>query len=131
MYKHSSVTEQIIKAYYQVYNELGHGFLEKVYENSLFIELRKRGLIVRQQAPIKVYYDQQVVGHYFADLLVQGVVIVEVKAAEALCEDHEAQLVHYLKATDIDVGLLLNFGRRPQLKRKIFETARNAVKERI
>jgi len=125
MYKHSTVTEQIIKAFYHVYNELGHGFLEKVYENALVLQLRKQGLVVRQQAPIRVYFDGQVVGLYFADLLVENKVIVEVKVAEALCEEHEAQLLHYLKATEIDVGLLLNFGKRPQMKRKIFEKARN------
>lgn len=124
MYKHSSITEQIIKAFYHVYNTLGHGFLEKVYENSLALELRKRGLQVRQQAPIEVHYDGQLVGQYWADLFVAGVVIVELKVAETLVEEHEAQLLHYLKATDIDVGLLLNFGPKPQVKRKIFETAR-------
>lgn len=124
MYKHSSVTEQIIKAFYYVYNELGHGFLEKVYENALVIQVRKQGLVVRQQAPIKVYFDAQIVGIYFADLLVDNKVIVEIKVAEGLCDEHEAQLLHYLKATEIDVGLLLNFGPRPQVKRKIFETAR-------
>lgn len=81
--------------------------------------------MVRQQAPIKVYFDAQIVGIYFADLLVDNKVIVEIKVAEGLCDEHEAQLLHYLKATDIDVGLLLNFGPRPQVKRKIFETARN------
>lgn len=124
MYKHSTVTEQIIKAFYHVYNEMGHGFLEKVYENAMVIQLQKQGLVVRQQAPIKVYFDERIVGVYFADLLVDSKVIVEIKVAEALCEDHEAQLLHYLKATDIDVGLLLNFGPRPQVKRKIFEKAR-------
>lgn len=127
MYKHSTVTEQIIKAFYHVYNELGHGFLEKVYENAMVIQLRKQGLVVRQQAPIKVYFDGQIVGVYFADLLVDNKVIVEIKVAEALCEEHEAQLLHYLKATEIDVGLLLNFGPRPQVKRKIFEKARHRI----
>jgi GxxExxY protein len=90
----------------------------------LALELRKRGLQVRQQAPIEVHYDGQLVGQYWADLFVAGVVVVELKVAEALAEEHEAQLLHYLKATDIDVGLLLNFGPKPQVKRKIFETAR-------
>jgi len=90
MYKHSSVTEQIIKAFYYVYNELGHGFLEKVYENALVIQVRKQGLLVRQQAPIKVYFDAQIVGIYFADLLVDNKVIVEIKVAEGLCDEHEA-----------------------------------------
>jgi GxxExxY protein len=127
MYKHSTVTEQIIKAFYHVYNELGHGFLEKVYENAMVIQLRKQGLVVRQQAPVRVYFDGRIVGLYYADLLVDNKVIVEIKAAEALCEEHEAQLLHYLKATEIDVGLLLNFGKRPQVKRKIFEKARHPI----
>lgn len=130
MYKHSTVTEQIIRAFYDVYNELGHGILEKVYENALVIQIRKQGLVVRQQAPIKVYFDAQIVGVYFADLLVDDKVIAEIKAAEALCEEHEAQLLHYLKATEIDVGLLLNFGPRPQVKRRIFEKARHRTEPR-
>ena len=129
MYKHSEVTEQIIKAFYHVYNHLGHGFLEKVYENSLVIELARRGLSVAQQPPIKVYYDDQEVGVYFADLVVNENVIIEIKAADALCEEHEAQLLHYLKATEIDVGLLLNFGPKPQVKRRVFETARKTNRE--
>lgn len=123
-YKHADTTEQIIGAFYHVYNTLGYGFLEKVYENAMAIELRKRGLNVVQQVPIKVYYDGHLVGEYFADLLVEGKVIVELKAVEALAAEHEAQLLNYLKATEIEVGLLLNFGPKPQVRRKIYETAR-------
>jgi GxxExxY protein len=123
-YKHSDLTSAIIGAFYDVYNELGYGFLEKVYENALVYELAKRGLNVHQQMPIKVYYDDQLVGQYFADLLVSDAVIVELKAAEAIAEEHEAQLLNYLKATEIDVGLILNFGPKPQVMRKVFETAR-------
>jgi GxxExxY protein len=123
-YKHSDLTSSIIGAFYDVYNELGYGFLEKVYENALVYELAKRGLNVHQQMPIKVYYDDQLVGQYFADLLVSDAVIVELKAAEAIAEEHEAQLLNYLKATEIDVGLILNFGPNPQVMRKVFETAR-------
>jgi GxxExxY protein len=124
MLKHGDITERIVQAFYHVYNVLGYGFLEKVYENALAIELRKRGLGVRQQAPIRVYYEGQQVGEYFADLLVEECVIVELKAAEALADEHHAQLLNYLKATDIEVGLLINFGPKPEVKRKIFETAR-------
>ncbi len=123
-YKHSDLTSAIIGAFYDVYNQLGYGFLEKVYENALAHELRKRGHEVQQQAPIEVYYDGLQVGSYFSDLLVDKSVIVELKAAKAIAEEHEAQLLNYLKATEIDVGLILNFGPKPQVKRKIFETAR-------
>jgi GxxExxY protein len=123
-YKHSELTNAIINAFYHVYNTLGYGFLEKVYENALAYELRKRGYRVCQQAPIAVRYDGVVVGEYFADLGVEDAVIVELKAAKAIVPEHEAQLINYLKATDIDVGLLLNFGPQPQVRRKIYETAR-------
>lgn len=118
--KHSDITEKVIKAFYNVYNSLGHGFLEKVYENALLIELRSLGLNVAQQKSIKVYYDDVEVGNYFADLIIENKVIVELKAAEGIREEHEAQLINYLRATDIEVGLLLNFGVKPQFKRKIF-----------
>jgi GxxExxY protein len=118
--KHSDITEIIIKAFYRVYNSLGHGFLEKVYENALILELRGSGLAVTQQKPIKVYYQDAEVGSYFADLIVEEKVIVELKTAEGIREEHEAQLINYLRATDIEVGLLLNFGVKPQFKRKIF-----------
>jgi len=124
-YKHSELTSGIIKAFYDVYNELGYGFLEKVYENALSYELRKQNYSVQQQALIEVYYDGLQVGQYFADLLVNDTVILELKAAEGIAEEHEAQLLNYLKATDIDIGLLLNFGPKPQIKRKVFETARD------
>jgi len=125
MYKHSELTSAIIGAFYDVYNELGYGFLEKVYENALVYELRKRGYRVLQQAPVEVYYDGLQVGQYFADLLVNATVILELKAAEGIVEEHEAQLLNYLKATDIDLGLILNFGPKPQIKRMVFETARD------
>lgn len=119
-YKHSDLTEKIIKAFYKVYNTLGFGFLEKVYENAMFIELRNMDLFVEKQRRIKVFYEGNVVGDYCADLAVEDKVIVELKAAEALCEDHEFQLINYLKATEIEVGLLLNFGKKPEFRRKIF-----------
>jgi GxxExxY protein len=124
VYKHKGLTSQVIKAFYDVYNALGYGFLEKVYENALVIELQKAGLEVVPQARIEVRYDGQVVGEYFADLLVERKVIVEVKAARSLGENHEAQLLNYLKATPYEVGLLLNFGPKPQVKRKIYDNPR-------
>ncbi len=114
----------IIKAFYKVYNALGYGFLEKVYRNALVIELRKLGLEVIPEARIRVYYEGEVVGEYFADLLVAGVVIVELKAMKSLLEEHEAQLLNYLKATPYEVGPLLNFGPKPEIKRKAFDNSR-------
>ncbi len=124
-YKHSDVTEKIIKCFYKVYNNLGYGFLEKVYENAMFIELKSLELFVEKQKQIKVYYENQQVGEYYADLIVSKSVIVELKAAESLCEEHEFQLINYLKATDIEVGLLLNFGTEPTFKRKVFSNKVN------
>ena len=115
------ITDKILKAFYTVYNVLGYGFLEKVYENALFIELTKLGLRVVKQQFIKVHYDGQEVGEYFADLLVEDLVIIELKAAEGIVEEHEYQLLNYLKATDKEVGLLLNFGKKPEFKRKVFQ----------
>ena len=119
-YLHAGITSKIISCFYKVYNELGYGFLEKVYENALKIELENNGLNVEKQKPIAVYYNEYLVGEYFADLIVENKVILELKAAESLCEEHEFQLINYLKATDIEVGLLLNFGKKPQISRKIF-----------
>jgi GxxExxY protein len=119
-FKHADITALIIKAYYTVYNKLGYGFLEKVYENAMVIELRKKGFEIKQQHPIKVFYDNLEVGSYYADLIVNNSVIIELKAAEAICEEHEAQITNYLRATDIEVGLLLNFGKTAQYKRKVF-----------
>ena len=118
-YLHSDITALIIKAFYNVYNALGYGFLEKVYENAMMIELRKLGLDRKKQVPLTVYYDDIKVGDYFADIIVEDLVIVELKAAEGLVPENEAQLVNYLRATDMEVGLLLNFGKEPQHKRRV------------
>ena len=123
-YKHTDLTEKIIRAFYKVYNTLGFGFLEKVYENAMFIELRSMGLFVEKQRRIKVFYEEQEVGDYFTDLIVDDSVIIELKASESLREEHEFQLINYLKATEIEVGLLLNFGKKPEFKRKIFSNKR-------
>ena len=117
---YSKETEIIIAAFYKVYNTLGFGFLEKVYENSLCNELQKSNLSVIKQYPINVYYDNQVVGEYFADLLIDKKIIVEIKTAKSLCQENEYQLNNYLKATGIEVGLLLNFGEKAEFRRKIF-----------
>ena len=119
-YKHSEITDKIIGAFFKVYNTLGWGFLEKVYENAMVLELNKNGMHIVSQKPIKVYYEGEQVGFYAADLLVNNAVIVELKAAETLCEEHEAQLLNYLRATEIEAGLLLNFGKKPQFKKKVF-----------
>ncbi len=118
---HSEISKKIIQSFYTVYNVLGYGFLEKVYENALKIELEKCGLIVETQKSIKVFYNGIEVGYYVADMVVNDLIIIENKAASALCEEHEHQLLNYLKATQHEVGLLLNFGTTPVFKRKIFE----------
>jgi len=119
--KLAPLTDQIIKAFYKVYNTLGYGFQEKVYENSLAFELRGMGLSIEQQKQIVVCYQGQTVGKYFADMLVENAVIVEIKAAKQVIEEHQVQLLNYLKATPIEVGLLLNFGYKPVFKRQIFD----------
>lgn len=122
--KHAEITEKILAAFYLVYNALGYGFLEKVYQNAMAIELRRMGVPAVAEAKIEVYYDGEVVGEYFADLLVVGKVIVEIKAVKELAPEHEAQLLNYLKATPYEVGLLLNFGPAPQKKRLAFDNQR-------
>ena len=123
--KHSEITGKIIKSFYTVYNELGFGFLEKVYENALAIELSSLSLEVELQRPIAFHYKEILVGEYFADLVVNDLVIVELKSAEAISKAHEAQLVNYLKATRFEVGLLLNFGKSAEYKRKIFDNQKS------
>ena len=118
--KHKELTSEIIACFYNVYNQLGYGFLEKVYENALMLELEENGFSVEKQSQIKVYYNEKEVGVYYADIIVEDLVILELKAAESIREEHECQLINYLKATDIEVGLLLNFGKKPQFKRKVY-----------
>jgi GxxExxY protein len=125
--KHERLTGQIIKAFFKIYGTLGYGFLERVYENALLIELQGMGLQVANQQPIDVHYQAQLVGSYFADLVVNGEVVIELKAAEGIVEAHDAQLLNYLKATSIEVGLLLNFGPKPQFRRKIFSNERKKL----
>jgi GxxExxY protein len=114
------ITEKILASFYEVYNTLGYGFLERVYQNALYKELKRQGLKVEAQKEIKVFYKDEEVGLYFADMLVENKVILELKSAECIHPSHEAQLLNYLKATDIEVGLLLNFGLRPTFIRRVF-----------
>lgn len=126
---HADITAAILNAFYHVYNTLGFGFLEKVYENALKLTLKKRGWNVQQQQRVKVYFEGEEVGEYFADLLVADKVILELKAADSICMEHELQLMNYLKATDIEVGLVLNFGPKPAFRRKILHNYRKAHKQ--
>ena len=121
---HQELTNVIIKIFYEVYNELGYGFLEKVYQNSLYLELKNKGLKVETQKRLAVYYKGTEVGEYYADLIVEGKIILELKAADCIVKDFENQILNYLRATDCEVGLLLNFGKKPEFKRKIFENIR-------
>lgn len=118
-YLHSAITDQIIKAFYIVYNKLGYGFLEKVYESAMMIELNRFGLKCERQKLIDVIHDDSVIGEYYADILVNILVIIEFKAAESLCYEHECQLINYLKASELEVGLLLNFSKELQMRRKV------------
>lgn len=119
-FPHQELTKSIIGIYYNVYNELGFGFLEKVYHKALLIELKKNGYKIDSEKKVKVYYKNEVVGEYIPDIIIDDVVIVELKCVEYLTDIHENQLLNYLKATDCEVGLILNFGKDPQFIRKIF-----------
>jgi GxxExxY protein len=120
-------TELIIQAFYKVYNTLGYGFLEKVYQNAFLFELKKTGFDVKSQFPIKVNYEGVQVGEYYADIVVDDCIIIENKATESLREEHEYQLINYLKATEMEVGLLFNFGKKPSFRRKYFTNDRKSV----
>jgi len=123
-YKHKELTDKIIQAFYCVYNELGFGFLENVYQNAIYFELQNRGFKVEPQKAIDVYYQTHLVGKYKADLVVNDLIILELKAVECLVEEYELQLINYLKATDKEVGLLWNFGMKPEIRRKAFDNSR-------
>jgi len=121
---HKPITDAILKVYYEVYNHLGYGFLEKVYQNAMYFELKSLGFKVEAQKKINVHFKEQLVGEYYSDLFVEDKVIVELKACELLMNVHVAQLMNYLKATPIEVGLLLNFGDEPEFKRMIYTNNR-------
>jgi GxxExxY protein len=123
-FKHKELSEKIIKAFYTIYNTLGYGFLEKVYRNAMTIQIQQMGLKVVPESKICVYYNGQIVGEYFSDLVVEDAIVVELIACSAINEDHKAQLLNYLKATPYEVGLLLNFGPKPEISRKAYDNAR-------
>ena len=124
---HKELSDDIIKTFFDVYNELGYGFLEKVYQNSLYTELKNRGFKVEAQKQIKVFYKHKEVGEYYADLIVNDVIILELKAAETIVKEFEFQIINYLRATNVEVGLLLNFGTKPEFRRKVFENSRKKI----
>jgi GxxExxY protein len=125
-YPHKDLTEKIIKASLNVHNRLGHSFLEKVHENALAKELQNMGLNAEQQKAMKVNYGGEPIGEFVVDLLVEDKVIVELKAVNTLEKSHEEKLLHYLKVSGIQVGLLINFGRSVQVKRKIYTERQSA-----
>ncbi|MGD0568093.1 MAG: GxxExxY protein [Candidatus Sulfotelmatobacter sp.] len=126
--KHRELTERIIGVFYDVYNELGHGFLECVYEQALGFALAQSGMKVERQIPVSVWFRSHQVGEFRADVLVEGKVLLELKAARAIDDAHERQLLNYLRATDVEVGLLLNFGVKPQFRRLVYENERKKIR---
>ncbi len=126
--KNERLTAKIIRVYYDVYNELGHGFLEAVYERSMTLALKDAGLKAEPQAAIPVIFRGQVVGEYRADILVENEVLVELKAVRSLAAEHYAQVIHYLRATSIEIGLLFNFGSRPTFKRFLFDNPSKKIR---
>jgi GxxExxY protein len=127
--KHAELTDKIIGVFYDVYNELGHGFLESTYAEAMVVALEEAGLAATREVAVPDWFRGRKVGQYFADLLVNNVVLLELKAGRTLESAHEAQLLHYLRATEIEVGLLLNFGPRPQLRRLLFDNERKKIRE--
>ena len=126
--KHGLITDRILKVFYEVYNELGHGFLESVYHRSLVLALKSVGLNVSSRVSIPVWFRGTRVGRFEADILVEGCVLLELKAARMLDSSHRAQLLNYLRATEIEVGLLLNFGEKPEFKRVIFDNLKKKTR---
>lgn len=128
---HKDLTDSVLKTFYDVYNELGYGFLEKVYQNSLYLELQSKGFDVEAQKQIKVYYKSTEVGEYYADLVVNDLIILELKATEYIVEEFEWQLLNYLRGTNKEVGLLLNFGKKPEFRRKVFDNSRKNLNDSV
>ena len=124
VYLHSEITGEILNAFYDVYNELGYGFLERVYKKALYKELKKRGFDCSTERSIPVYYQGELVGDCYADIIIENKIIIELKAIKQILPEHEAQLMNYLRATDAEVGLLLNFGPTPQKRRIVFTNDR-------
>jgi GxxExxY protein len=124
--KHADLTSAILRAFFDVYNELGHGFLESVYENALTLVLKERGFRVDNQLPVPVWYRGTKVGEFRADMLIEGKVFLEIKAVRSIDRAHEAQLMNYLRATHVEIGFVLNFGLEAQFKRMAFHNSRKA-----
>jgi GxxExxY protein len=118
--KHKELSHLIIKSFYEVYNELGGGFLESVYENAMTLVLQQQGLHVETQKEIVVYFRGTIIGNFRADMIVEEKILLELKAVRCFEPVHEAQLLNYLKATAIEVGLLMNFGNEPTFKRFVY-----------
>lgn len=129
--KHAEVTEKIIGVFYEVYNELGEGFLESVYQNAMSLALAQAGLQVSREVALPVFFRGEIVGDFRADLIINGVVIIELKSARTIESSHEAQIYNYLRSTEIEVGLLLNFGPRAQFRRMAFENCRKKVSKTL
>jgi len=127
--KHPTITDKIIGVFYDVYNELGYGFLESTYAEAMVIALDQSGLRAIREVPVPVWFRGKKVGQYFTDMVVENAVLLELKAARNLESAHEAQLLHYLRATGIEVGLLLNFGLKPQFRRLLFDNERKKIRE--
>ena len=121
---HRDLTDKIIGVFYDVYNELGFGFLESVYEDAMVIALKEAGLRVERQVPTLVWFRNKLLSTFEVDLIVNGLIIIELKAVKQIAEAHIAQLIHYLRATSIEVGLVMNFGHKPEFKRRAFENSR-------
>ena len=126
--KHSNLTDKIIGVFYDVYNELGHGFLESTYSEAMALALTEYGLANAREVPVPVWFRGRKVGHYFADLVVESNVLLELKATRTLESAHDAQLLHYLRSTEIEVGLLFNFGPRPQFRRLLLDNQRKKIR---
>ena len=122
--KHSDLSDKIIKVFYEIHNELGYGFSERVYQKAFGIALRQIGLKVEEQLPIKIYFRGQEIGEYFSDMVVNDVILIELKAVGQIVEEHEAQLLNYLKSTKIEVGYVMNFGKSAVFKRKVLDNER-------
>jgi len=126
--KHSGLTSKIIGVFYDVYNELGHGFLESTYRAAMVLALKQSALTVAQEVGVPVWFRGEKIGQYFADMVVENTVLLELKAVRTLEPAHEAQLLHYLKATEIEVGLLMNFGVKPQFRRLLFDNPQKNIR---
>jgi len=122
--KHSELSDKIIKVFYDIHNELGYGFSEKIYQKAFGIALRQIGLKVDEQVPIKVYFRGQEIGEYFADMIVNDLILIELKSVRQIVEEHESQLLNYLKSTEIEVGYVMNFGKSAEFKRKVLDNDR-------